>query len=93
MIRWWLQILNTTTAYSKITPVRVGCRNLEVLSFSLLKTGNIVKTSTRLLENLSIVIDEEGDGNISFKEFIGLIDNLESAEKEDIQGEQEFSIL
>ena len=51
----------------------------------MLKTIGFNPTD-RLLENLSIVIDEEGDGNISFEEFIELINNLETEEKEEIQG-------
>ena len=41
----------------------------------------------KLLENLTIVIDADGNGQIEFNEFIDLIDKLETAEKADKEGE------
>ena len=40
----------------------------------------------KLLENLTIVIDADGNGQIEFNEFIDLIDKLETAEKADREG-------
>ena len=40
----------------------------------------------KLLENLTIVIDADGNGQIEFNEFIDLIDKLETAEKADKEG-------
>lgn len=55
----------------------------------MLKTIGFNPTD-RLLENLSIVIDEDSNGKIDFHEFIDLIDKLETEEKNDFEGNDFF---
>ena len=42
--------------------------------------------SIQLLENLTIIIDNDGNGRVDFEEFIDLIDKLETDEKNTKEG-------
>ena len=59
-----------------------------VISIAFLLTFLIsgYNPTDKLLENLTIVIDADGNGQIEFNEFIDLIDKLETAEKADKEG-------
>lgn len=41
----------------------------------------------KLLENMSIIIDEDSNGIIEFEEFVNLLDALDTEEKNEMEGE------